>query len=367
MILSAAGRPLHVVHLIARLNEGGPARVLAALVGALGPHGIRCTVLTGECSDGEVDRRDLVAAAGAEVVAVPGLGRRVRPWDDARAFAAVWRELGRRGPDLVHTHTAKAGALGRTAARLRGLPCLHTYHGHVLHGYFTPGIDAAVAAVERALAGRCWHQALTRSQWHELHRIAGIGRAARWAVLPVPVPPIPVAPAPPRPVPVVGWLGRLVPVKDGDLWLDTLAALQAGGPVEGLMCGSGPERERLEAKAAALGLRVRFAGVVPAATALAGMDVLLMTSRNEGQPLAAVEAAGAGIPVVAPPVGGLADLARDGLVWPARREPAALAAAVRMAHGMSLARRERARAAALALAPEPLAARYADLYRRILA
>lgn len=357
---------MQVVHVIARLNEGGPARVLAALVRAVAPLGVRCTVLTGACGEGEVDRSDLVTAAGATVIPVPGLGRRVRPWDDARAFLFVLTRLRELRPDLVHTHTAKAGALGRTAARLLRLPCLHTYHGHVLHGYFSPGIDALVATIERLLAGRCWHQALTRSQWHELHQQARIGRAARWSVLPVPVTPMPVPAAPPRPRPVIGWLGRLVPVKDGDLWLDTLAVLRRSHDVEGLICGDGAERVRLEAKAAGLNLPVRFAGIVPAATALAGMDLLLMTSRNEGQPLAAVEAAGAGIPVVAPLVGGLADLARDGVVVPAARTPEALAQAVVFALHLSESRRTRARSAALALAPEPLAARYVELYRQVI-
>ncbi len=356
-------QPLRVLHLIARLNEGGPARVLAALAGALSPLGVGCTVAHGRCADGEVDRREVVAAAGARLIELPGLGRRVQPWDDARALAATMALLRREQPDLLHTHTAKAGAIGRLAARLCGVPCLHTYHGHVLHGYFTPGIDAAVASLERLLAGTAWHQALTASQWRDLRHRAGIGRARRWRVLPVPVTPvIPVAAAA-RPRPVLGWLGRLVPIKDGPLWLATLRELRRHRDVEGLICGDGSERTALERAAA--GLPVRFAGVVPAAQALAGMDVLLMTSRNEGQPLAAVEAAGAGIPVIAPPVGGLSDLIADGMVLGAARDPRALARACLRAFDLTPARREAARAAALALAPAALAPRYRELYRLV--
>ena len=355
---------MRVVHLIARLNDGGPARVLAALAEALVPHGIETVILAGRCEDHEPDLAPRLRAAGVTVVDLPRLGRRLDPLGDLGTAWAVAHHLRDLRPALLHTHTAKAGAIGRTVARCLGLPCLHTYHGHVLHGYFPPGISAAVRSVERLLAGPAFHQALTASQWRDL---AGIGRPSRWQVLPVPVPPVTPSPAPwhddlPLDRPVVGFLGRLVPVKDPALWSAAVRLLEARYGVVGVVAGEGP--------LAATVAGHHCLGTVPAGELLARCRVLLMTSRNEGQPLAAVEAAANGVPVVAPPVGGLVDLARAGLVTPAARTPEALAAAVAALLPDSphrAARVARGRAVAATYAPQALAPSYAALYRRVAA
>lgn len=362
-----------IAHVIARLNDGGPARVLLALARALAPHGCRCVVLTGATDVHEPDLAPLLLAAGVAVERIPGLGRSLRPAADLRAWRALVARLRALRPDVVHTHTAKAGVLGRLAARELGLPCLHTYHGHVLGGYFGRLPSLLAAACERLAAGAAHHQALTASQHAELALRHRIGRAGRWRVLPIPVTPVAPSGAPwharlRRDALRLGFLGRLVPIKDGDLWLETLAVLARARPVQGIVCGDGPERARLEARSAQLGLDVLFTGFVPAGEALAAIDVLLVTSRNEGLPLAAVEAAGAGVPVVAPPVGGLADLARAGLVHPAPRAAEALATAV--IEALDLGARDgdaaaRARLAAAGLRPERLAPRYAALYREV--
>ena len=366
--------PVHVVHLIARLNDGGPARAIAALVAGLQARH-RLTVLTGTVGPGERDLSALVAASGATVVVVPQLGRRLSLTGDWLALRAVRRELRRLQPDLLHTHTAKAGAIGRLLARGLGIPCLHTYHGHVLHGYFPRLSSALAASAERLLAGTAWHQALTMSQYHELHQSARIGRQARWRVLPLPIPVVTPCSAPwqaqLRPaVPVLGFLGRLTAVKDGELWLRVLALLQGRMAVQGVVCGDGEERARLEQQARALGLPVLFTGFVPAGEALAVFGVLLMTSRNEGLPFAAIEAAGAGVPVVAPPVGGLVELIRWRAVRGARRTPEALAtacAALLTQPGLRRRQLAEGRRCALALAPEPIAARIEALYAAMLA
>jgi len=361
------------VHLIARLNDGGPARAIAALVAALQARH-RLTVLTGAVGPGERDLSALVAASGATVVVVPQLGRRLSLTGDWLALRAVRRELRRLQPDLLHTHTAKAGAIGRLLARGLGIPCLHTYHGHVLHGYFPRLSSALAASAERLLAGTAWHQALTMSQYHELHQSARIGRQARWRVLPLPIPAVVPVAAPwqaqLRPmVPVLGFLGRLTAVKDGELWLQVLAMLHRRMAVQGVVCGDGEQRAQLEQQARSLGLSVLFTGFVPAGEALAVFGVLLLTSRNEGLPFAAIEAAGAGVPVVAPPVGGLVELIRWRAVRGARRTPEALAAACATVFTQPLVRSRQlaaARRCAQALAPEPIAARVEALYQTML-
>lgn len=358
---------MRILHLVARLNDGGPARVIGRLAAAHAAAGHQVRVLAGTCGPDERDIGDEVLPGLVERVG--GLGRAIAPLHDLGALAALLPRLRAVAPDLVHTHTAKAGAIGRLACRALGIPCLHTYHGHVLHGYWSRPVHAAFAQAERLCAGNAWHHALTPGQLHELRDLHGIGRPARWAWLPPPVPRVrPLAASwhagLPAGLPRILWLGRLTEVKDPGLWLATLAALNRIRPVHAVICGDGGMRAAAEAQAAALGIDATWTGFVPAGEALGCADLLLMTSRNEGLPLSAIEAAGAGVPVVAPAVGGLADAARWGVVTAAGRTPEALAAACAAA----LARpRPPAHPLALALASAKLADRYLALYRRVAA
>ncbi len=278
---------MHVVHLIARLNDGGPARVVASLARALSARGHRVSVLAGRCQDGERDLSPELRQGGVEVETISHLGRRLDPLADARSMAAVIARLADLRPALVHSHTAKAGTLARLACRWLDLPCLHTYHGHVLRGYFARAPAMAAWLCERLIAGTAHHQALTTGQLEELAVRLGIGRRRRWHCLPIPVE-IPRKAAAPwqqrlQPgVPVVGFLGRFAAVKDPLLWLEAVARIGRRRSVQGLMCGDGALRAAAEARAAALGVHVLFTGFVPAGEALAVCDVLLLTSRNEG-------------------------------------------------------------------------------------
>jgi len=366
---------MRVIQLIARLNDGGPARVVRDLALALDAAGDRCAIWHGAIDADEVDLGPELVAAGIIARDLAGLGRRVAPLADLRALLHLICALRRERPDLVHTHTAKAGTLGRIACALLGIPCLHTFHGHILHGYFTPGINRALRCCERLLGARCHLHSLTPSLVRELALGHRLGRAQRWHLLPVPVRPVtPTGAAwhralPDSDAPVVGFLGRCAPVKDLTLWLHCLHAIAARRPVCGVVCGDGPERAAGEALARRLGLAVHFAGTVPAGEALGAMDLLLMTSRNEGLPLAAVEAAGAGIPVVAPAVGGLRDLADAGLVVAAPRRVDRLSETVEGLLDDPATRAVRAacaRRAAAALHPEVVTPRYRMLYRRLI-
>jgi glycosyltransferase involved in cell wall biosynthesis len=365
---------MRVLHLIARLNDGGPARVIAQLAHTLPAHGFTIQVAAGRCALGEGDLAPRLRAEGLTVIDVPELGRTPSLLRDVRALLRVMRLIREHRPALVHTHTAKAGALGRIACRLMGVPCLHTYHGHVLDGYFSPLANRIVHITERLLAGDCYHHALTPSQGRDLARVHAIGRRSRWQVLPVPIAAVTRTTAAWQrellpDISVIGFLGRLTAVKDVDLWLATLAEVKRHQAVQGVICGGGPERVRLEKVAKKYNVPVRFTGAVPAGEALAVMDVLLMTSRNEGLPLVAMEAAGCRIPVVAPAVGGLADLIQWGTVEGAARTPDALAAACIRMLGDRVARQRRTILAAIMvgrLEPVCLAGAYADMYRSII-
>lgn len=162
------------------MNVGGPAELLVHLIDALPNQ----ELLTGEVEEGEADHLEL-RSPGTPFTRVPGLGRSPRPGDDVRALAFLVRELRRRRPDVVHTHTAKADALGRVAARAAGVPHLvHTFHGHLLHGYFPPPVTRAVVTTERLLARHTERIIAVGQQVRDDLLAARIGRPEQYAVIP---------------------------------------------------------------------------------------------------------------------------------------------------------------------------------------
>jgi len=389
---STAGQPpdhqRHCLHLLTRLNVGGPAALVASLVRGLAPE-FDVHVAAGRPPDDE-GRADL---AGIETKEVP-LVRAFRPVQDARAFCSARGLIAtpQPPPDILHTHMAKAGALGRLAAlSIRPRPVLvHTYHGHVLSGYFPSWQERAFLEAERTLA-RCTDAlvAVSGRIRDELVDL-GVGKAERWHVivpgielssfLAVPPPEVPRAePGPLRclvgldaKVPLVGVVGRLAPVKDHATLLRAFVEVNGAHLV---LVGDGELRSALEADARRLGLadRVHFAGWVSDVPAvLADLDVVALSSRNEGTPLALMEAAAAARPVVATAVGGVPDVVEDGrtglLVPPG--SPHLLAGALRLIlnqpeRQVELGNAARARARQR-FGAERMVAETAALYRALL-
>src|SRR3954454_17581117 len=146
---------IKVMRVIARLNMGGPAHHVGFLSGLLDPARYESLLLHGQVGPGEVSLSSTADRFGVRRETVPGLRPELRPLDDLRALIALVRWVRRFRPDIVHTHTAKAGMLGRLAAVLAGRPrpvIVHTYHGHVLEGYFGPFKNAFYRTLERLLA-----------------------------------------------------------------------------------------------------------------------------------------------------------------------------------------------------------------------
>jgi glycosyltransferase involved in cell wall biosynthesis len=327
-----------VVHVIARMNVGGPAALLTELLEHLPDQ----VLLTGEVEPGEADHLEL-RSPHTPFVRVPGLGRSPRPGDDLRAMSFLVHELRRRRPDVVHTHTAKAGALGRLAARAARVPAVvHTFHGHLLDGYFSPTVTRAVVTTERVLARGTDRIVAVGEQVREDLLAARIGRPEQYTVIP---PGVRVAAAPGRAAakamlgvegPVVSTVGRLIGVKRPDRLLAVAARLPE---VTFLVAGEGPLLAQTRAEATP---NVRFLGwrgdveVVHAAA-----DVALLTSDNEGMPVALVEAALCGTPAVSTDVGSAREVVVGEVVG---KDPDALAAAVRRVLAMDLGPRARERA-----------------------
>jgi glycosyltransferase involved in cell wall biosynthesis len=331
-----APQPVRVVRVFSRLNIGGPALHVTHLSAGLSDYGYQTRLIVGKTDKHEGDFLDLAAARGVDLTVLPELGRSISPLNDLRALSRLYQLMREIRPAIVHTHTAKAGTLGRLAARLARVPIVvHTYHGHVLSGYFHPLASLLFRAVERVLA-HTTNAILTVSESvkSDLVRL-GVAPASRVRVLPLGLDLEPLS----RPLPrgglraeagwaesarVVGIVGRLVPIKDLDTFIDAAAAVASTvDDVQFAVVGDGEERSRLEARAVSLlGRRIHFFGWrKDTGNVLGDLDMVVNTSLNEGTPVALIEALAAARPVVATAVGGTPDLlegGRFGTLVPAR-------------------------------------------------
>lgn len=316
-------RPIRVLRIIARMNVGGPALQVSALARHLDPARFDHRLLVGSVGPDEADYLDL-RAPDVEVVRVPGLGRAPRAGDDLRALASITREIRRFRPDVVHTHTAKAGFLGRSAASASRVPFrVHTFHGHLLQGYFSPTVTRAVVLTERTLARLTTRLVAVGEQVRDDLLGAGIGRPSQYVVVP---PGVELPPPPPKAVardrlglpadaPVVAFVARLIPIKRPDRFVAVAEELARRLPgVVFVVAGEGELLDDMRRQAAALGDRVRFLGWrSDVETVYAAADVTVLTSDNEGMPVSLIEAATVGCPAVTTGVGSAGEVVLDGV------------------------------------------------------
>lgn len=374
------------MRVIARLNVGGPALHVILLTEKLGAPAFASTLVCGQIAPYEGDMRYLAEQRGVQPVVIPELGREISPLRDLATLWRLWRLMRAQRPHVVHTHTAKAGIVGRAAAWLAGVPVIvHTFHGHVFHGYFGPAKTRLFILLER-LAARLSDRVLTISPAlrDELVRYR-IAPAAKIAVIPLGLDLAPFATTPRRAgmvrralgldeaTPLVGIVGRLTPIKNHRLFLEAAARLET--PAHFAIVGDGECRHSLEAHAAALGLgaRAHFLGWRQDLPAIySDLDALVIASDNEGTPVSIIEAMAAGAPVVSTAVGGVPDLIDDGqtgLLVPPGDAPALAQALDRLLRDPELARRMAAAARPAALARfsiDRLADDLAALYRTLL-
>ena len=375
-----------VLRVVARLNVGGPARHAIRVAAPLAARGWHTLLVTGHATADEGDLADEARAAGLELQRLPELGRALSPLRDYSAWRALRRQIEARRPAVVHTHTAKAGVVGRLAALRASLPAppalVHTYHGHVLDGYFPRPVSAAFRRIEAGLARRTDRLvAVSRSVRDELLRRHLVGRPEQWVVIPPGVDFERTAPDRQAGAELrrslglqdgdvlVGCVGRIVPIKRLDLACEAWAAAARERPrAHWLVVGDGQRGAALRARLATL----PRAHWLPPRAALrdvyGALDALLLCSDAEGLPQTVVEALCAGLPVLATAVGGVPELVADevnGLLVP-RGDVAALAAALRrLLSDATLRARLGREAAAIDRAPHAAAAvggRLADLY-----
>jgi glycosyltransferase involved in cell wall biosynthesis len=314
-----------VIQIIARMNVGGPALQMVEGGLALSEAGHEGLIVAGEPGIWEGDSTHLALAAGLRVERVPSMGREVAPHRDLAALASLTALLRRERPDLVHTHTAKAGSLGRVAARMAGVPALvHTFHGHVLHGYFGRVGSAAALAVERFLGRRT--DAIVVEGETQRTEILGLGIGSPETVRSIPIG-VPLGPYRDRAgepgwlraelgcdgsTPLVGAVMRLAPVKAPWDLLEAFRIARGSHPEARLaILGVGPLGSPFRRRLETLGLSdaVRLLGYRPD---LAGfyrdLDLLALSSWSEGMPTCLVEAQAAGVAVCATRVGAVAEV-----------------------------------------------------------
>jgi glycosyltransferase involved in cell wall biosynthesis len=326
-----AGRVLRV---ITRLTVSGPSTHVLLLDRGLAERGWETLLVYGSVEEGETEM-DL-ATVDVPARHLAPLRRSIRPADDARTLASLARLMRSYRPDIVHTHQSKAGLLGRLAATVTRVPSrVHTFHGNVFEGYFSPRTSALVMTAERLAALETTRTIVLSDEQRrelaerrigrrdrvrviplglELERFAGHTRSSARAELGLDQAEVVLVAA-----------GRLAQIKRIDRLLRVFAAVHAAHP-ETRLCvvGDGPLRPELEAQTASLGLgdAVRFAGWSDAMPVWhAAADIVVNSSDSEGTPLVLIEAAASARPAVATRVGGVPDVVIEGVTgWLVDRE-----------------------------------------------
>lgn len=373
--------PIKVVRIIARMNVGGPAWQVSVLTRRLGPPDFQSLLLVGDVGDGEAD---FIALRAPELAheRIEGLGRSVRPWSDLTAFVRLVRVLRRERPDIVHTHTAKAGVLGRLAALVAKVPYrVHTFHGHLLHGYFPPLKTKLVILTERFLAKRTDVIASVGMRVRDDLLAARIGSSAQFEVVP---------PGVARLAPVdrvvarrqlgidegdvtITFVGRLTSIKRPDRLVEAFRhVVDQHREAVLLVAGEGELLDSLRIDVNDLGDRVRLLGWrSDLDVVLAASDIAILTSDNEGMPVTLIEASMAGVPCVTTDVGSAREVVDHEVTgFVTSTNPLEIASALEELVGDRRRReamgREAAARAVRLFGEERLANDYATIYRRLV-
>jgi glycosyltransferase involved in cell wall biosynthesis len=308
-----------VMQIIARMNVGGPAVIVAELMRGLDKSAFEQILVTGYCDENEADYLDTVAK-DIKATRIAGLGRSVSLIADLKAFFGLVSLIRKYKPDVIHTHTAKAGVLGRLASLLagRGVVRVHTFHGHLLHGYFSSALTKLVVLIEKFFAARTSVLIAIGSKVKEDLLAAGIGRADKYQIF-FPGLPTPKAIAKSAAQSALGissevlyctFVGRLTQIKRPDRLLDVAAECKRRGiDLRFLVAGEGELFESSKQRAMKDQLNMTFFGWRSDIDQIfAASDIAILTSDNEGIPLTLIQAAQAGLPIVATNVGSISDI-----------------------------------------------------------
>ena len=317
-------RPIRVMQVIARMNVGGPAILVADLMRNFDPGVVKAVLVTGFCDENESDYLDEVAK-DVKAVRVPGLGRSISLLGDVNAFFLLIKEIRKFKPDVIHTHTAKAGVLGRIAGLLAAPTAkrVHTFHGHLLHGYFSKSKTKLVILVEKFLA-LITHRIIAIGNSVKKDLVdAGIGENSKYEVIFPGLQPLKISSKEaakksldlePNKTYLV-FIGRLTQIKRPDRLLEIARYLNSNYPdSQILIAGAGELLDPIKSKSESEGLPMTFLGWRnDIELLLSAADIAILCSDNEGIPLTLIQASQAGLPIVSTDVGSVSDIVIDGV------------------------------------------------------
>ncbi len=315
-------RPIKVMQVIARMNVGGPAVLVADLMRNLNSTEFKSVLVTGFCDENESDYLDQVAV-DIKAIKLPGFGRSISATKDLKAFFLLVKEIRKFRPDVIHTHTAKAGVLGRLAA-IVALPKakrVHTYHGHLLHGYFNPRKVRLIILFEKIL-GFFTDKIIAIGNVVKNDLLnAGIGNKQKFEVIYPGLQDLVLHPKS-EARRILGldnsktylvFVGRLTQIKRPDRLIELARYLQQNNPEAHLLiAGAGELLEKLQSESESL--PITFLGWRnDIELILSASNIALLCSDNEGIPLTLIQASQAGLPIVSTNVGSVSDIVVDGL------------------------------------------------------
>lgn len=323
-------RKIKIVRIINRFNIGGPTFNATFLTRYL-PEEYETILVGGVPDDGEKDSLHVVREYGIEPIVIPDLSRSINPAKDRKAYRKIKEIIEQYQPDIVHTHASKAGLLGRLAAKSLKVPVVvHTFHGHVFHSYFGKTKTELFKRIERYLTNiSTGIVAISDLQKEELVKEHRIATAEKVKVIPLGfqlarfAEDIDVKRAAIRRQfkledgeVAIAIVGRLAPIKNHDFFLDVIDRLKdrVKERLRVFIVGDGSEFLHIADRAnKIIGDNVSFeltSWILDIASFNAGMDIMCLTSRNEGTPVSLIEAQASGMPVVSTDVGGVKDIVK---------------------------------------------------------
>ncbi len=338
MILKKGMSKIKVLHIITRLDKGGSAQDTLLTTSRLDKEKFDVILISGHINDPDKEIANFIAQKKLDYFLIPELEREINPWKDIKAFWAIFNFIKKEKIDIVHTHTSKAGILGRWAAKLAGVKTLvHTPHGHIFYGYFGWFKTRLFIYLER-LTGLITDRIITLTQRGKKEHIQyKIGRPDKFVPIysgidvgkffnfqrdinkekeKLNIPPD---------APVIGTVTRLDLVKGNKYFIASLPDIVKIFPnLRVFIVGEGSEREKLELYAKEFGLseNVVFTGLCKDVRGiLSTFDIFVLPSLNEGMGICLLEAQALGVPVVATRVGGIPEVVREnvtGILVPAR-------------------------------------------------
>lgn len=316
-------RPIRIMQLIARMNVGGPAIIVAELMRELDSERFEVTLVTGQCAEDEVDYLSEVATE-IPVTRINGLGRSVTILGDIKSFLTLLKIIRGFKPDIIHTHTAKAGVLGRIAGLIAypRAKRIHTFHGHLLHGYFSPLKTNFIILIERVLASFSAALIAIGNQVKDDLLAVGVGNPNQYSVIFPGLEELDTQSKANARIELgldvgnvyIAFVGRLTQVKRPDRLIEIARYLKNNHPKDQLLItGAGEKFAETQDIAMRESLPMLLLGWRnDIGRILSASDIVILCSDNEGIPLTLIQASQAGLPIISTNVGSVNEIVIDG-------------------------------------------------------